>query len=71
MNILVRAPVEGDALGLAKTEHLVNMIVAGRVAMGGGWGREAHIEGGGGLGDVGPETRKGNNNRNVNKKYSS
>jgi len=50
---------QGEALGPAKTEHPVNMIVAGRAVMGGGWG------------DVGPETRKGNNNRNVNKKYSS
>jgi len=40
MNSLVRAPVEGEALGPAKTEHLVNVIVAGRVVMGGGWGGE-------------------------------
>jgi len=40
MNILVRAPVEGEALGLAKTEPPVNVIVGGRAAMGGGWGRE-------------------------------
>ena len=40
MNILVRAPVEGEALGPAKIEPLVNMIVGGRVVMGGGWGGE-------------------------------
>jgi len=45
MKSLVRAPVEGETLGPAKTEHLVNMIVRGRVVMGGGWGGEAHIEG--------------------------
>jgi len=37
---LVRAPVEGEALGPAKTEPPVNVIVGGRVVMGGGWGRE-------------------------------
>jgi len=52
MNSLVRAPVEGEALGPAKTEPPV--IVGGRAGMGGGWG--------GGLGDVGLETGKGNNN---------
>jgi len=38
MNSLVRAPVEGEALGPAKTEPPVNMIVivGGRVVMGGG-----------------------------------
>jgi len=36
MNILVRAPVEGEALGPAKTELPVNVIVGGRAAMGGG-----------------------------------
>jgi len=40
MNILVRAPVEGEALGPAKTEPPVNVIVGGRAAMGGGWGGE-------------------------------
>jgi len=40
MNILVRAPVEGEALGPAKTEPPVNMIVGGRAVMGGGWGGE-------------------------------
>jgi len=40
MNILVRAPVEGEALGLAKTEPPVNEIVRERVVMGGGWGGE-------------------------------
>jgi len=44
MNSLVRAPVEGEALGPAKTERLVNVIVGGRVVMGGGWGGEVHID---------------------------
>jgi len=38
MNILVRAPVEGEALGPAKTEPPVNVIVGGRAVMGRGWG---------------------------------
>jgi len=46
MNSLVRAPVEGEALDPAKTQPPVNVIVGGRVVMGGGgWGGEAHIEG--------------------------
>jgi len=45
MNSLVRAPVEGEALGPAKTEPQVNLIVGGTVVMGGGRGGEAHIEG--------------------------
>ena len=45
MNSLVRAPVEGEALGPAKTEFPVNLIVWGRVVMERGWGGEAHIEG--------------------------
>jgi len=40
MNSLVRAPVEGEALGPAKTEPPVNVIVGGRVVMGGGSGEE-------------------------------
>jgi len=40
MNSLVRAPVEGEALGPAKTEPPVNVIVGGREVMGGGWGGE-------------------------------
>jgi len=36
MNSLVRAPVEGEALGPAKTEAPVNVIVGGRAVMGGG-----------------------------------
>jgi len=40
MNSLVRAPVEGEALGPAKTEPPVNVIVGGRVVIGGGWGGE-------------------------------
>jgi len=37
MNSLVRAPMEGEALG---PEPPVNVIVGGRVVMGGGWGGE-------------------------------
>jgi len=40
MNSLVRAPVEGEALGLAKAGPLVNGILRGRAVMGGGWGGE-------------------------------
>jgi len=40
MNSLARAPMEGEALGTAKTETPVNMIVGGRAFMGGGWGGE-------------------------------
>jgi len=72
MNSLVRAPVEGEALSPAKTEPPVNMIVGGTAVMGedgeGNTHREGEREG---LGDVGLETGKGNNNQNVNKKYSS
>jgi len=50
MNILVRAPVEGEALVPAKTEPPVNVIVGGREVMGGGWGREhPYRRGGGGV----------------------
>jgi len=45
MNSLVRAPVEGEALGPANTEPPVNVIVWGKVVMGEGLGGEAHIEG--------------------------
>jgi len=40
MNILIRSPVEGEALGADKTEPPVNVIVGGRAAMGEGWGGE-------------------------------
>jgi len=40
MNSLVRAPVEGEALGPVKTEPPVNVTVGGRAVMGGGWGGE-------------------------------
>jgi len=36
MNIPLRAPVEGEAHGPAKTEPPVTVIVVGRVLMGGG-----------------------------------
>jgi len=32
--------VEGEALGPAKAEPPVNVILVGRAVMGGGWGRE-------------------------------
>jgi len=60
MNSLVRAPVEGEALGPAKVEPPVNMIVGERVVMGGGWGWETHVEGEGkGLGGCWPGNREG------------
>jgi len=40
MNRLVRAPVEGEALGPAKTEPPGKVIVGGGAVMGGGWGEE-------------------------------
>jgi len=40
MNILIRSPVEGEALGPAKTEPPVNRIVGRRVLIGGRWGGE-------------------------------
>jgi len=60
MNSLVRAPVEGEALGPANTQPPVNVIVGGSVVMGGGLGGEAHIEGEGeGLGGYWPRYWKG------------
>jgi len=59
MNILVRAPVEGEALGPAKTEPPVNVIVGGRVVMGGDEEGNAHTEGEGeGLGGCWPGNRQ-------------
>jgi len=50
MNSLVRAPVEGEALGPAKTEPPVNAIVGVRAVMGGGWeGEHPFGRGGGGV----------------------
>jgi len=40
--------VEGEALGPAKTEPPVNVIVGGRAVMGGGWGGEHQCRRGGG-----------------------
>jgi len=40
MNSLVRAPVEGEALGPAKAGPLVNGILMGRAVMGGRLGGE-------------------------------
>jgi len=48
MNSLVRAPVEGEALGPAKTEDLVNVIVGGRVVLGRGWEKNPYRSGGAG-----------------------
>jgi len=49
MNILVRAPVEGEALGPTKTEPPVNGIFGRRMVMVGGWGgKHPYIRGGGG-----------------------
>jgi len=45
MNSLVRAPVEGEALGPAKTEPPVNEIVVGRAVMGEDGEGNTHIEG--------------------------
>jgi len=45
MNSLVRAPVEGEALGPAKTEPPVNVIVGGRAAMGEDGEGKTHKEG--------------------------
>ena len=51
MNSLVRSPVEGEALGPAKTEPPVKVIVVGRVVMGEDGEGNTHIEGEGeGLG---------------------
>jgi len=48
MNSLARAPVEGEALGPAKTEPPVNVIVGGRAVMGedgeGNIPREGEVE---------------------------
>jgi len=50
MNSLVRASVEGEALGPAKTGPAVNGIVGGRAVMEGGWGGEhPHRREGGGV----------------------
>jgi len=63
MNSLARAPVEGEALDPVKTEPPVNRIIGGRAVMGEDEERNTHIEGEEeGLGDVGLETGKGNNN---------
>jgi len=72
MDSLVRAPFEGEALGPAKTEPPSERDCWGEGGSGRWMGRGSpyRMERGG-AGDVGPETGKGNNNRNVNKKYSS
>jgi len=50
MNSLVRAPVEGEALGPAKTGPTVNAILGGRAVMGAGLGGEhPYRRGGGGI----------------------
>jgi len=59
MNSLVRAPVEGEALGPAKTGLPVNVIVGG----GWYWGEDGegspYIRGGEGVGGFGPSNRQG------------
>jgi len=58
MNSLVRTPVEGEALGLAKTEPLVNVIVGGRAAMGEDGDGNTYREGeGDGLGGCWPRNQ--------------
>jgi len=50
MNSLVRAPVEGEALGSAKTGPPVNGILEWKVVMEGGWrGEHPYRRGGGGV----------------------
>jgi len=58
MNSLVRAPVEGEALGAAKTEPPVNVIVGGRAVMGEGWGGQHPYRMGGRLGGCWPGNRE-------------
>jgi len=49
MNSLVREPVEGEALGPAKIEPSVNVIVEVSAVMGGGWeGEHPYRRGAGG-----------------------
>jgi len=43
MNILVRAPVEGEALGPAKARTPVSRILEGRMVMGGRSGKGTPI----------------------------
>jgi len=61
MNSLVRAPVEGEAFGSAKTEPPVYVIVVGSMVMGGGWGGEHTYrrEGGGASGILAWKLGKG------------
>jgi len=60
MNILVRAPVEEEALGPAKTEAPVNMIVGGEGGNGGRMGRGSlYRRGGDGLGGYWPGNQEG------------
>jgi len=59
MNSLVRAPVEGEALGPAKIEPPVNVIVGARVVMGEDMEGNTHREGEGeGLGRCWPGNRE-------------
>jgi len=60
VNNLVRAPVEGEALGRAKTEPPVDVTVGWRVVMGGGWrGEHTYRRGGEGVGGCWPGNREG------------
>lgn len=59
MNSLVRAPVEGEALGSDKTESPVNMIVGGRAVMGEDGEENSHRKGEGeGLGGCWPRNQE-------------
>jgi len=48
MHSLVRAPVEGEVLGPAKTKPPVKVTVGGRVVMGVEWGGDHKYRKGGG-----------------------
>jgi len=65
MNSLVRAPVEGEALGPATTEHPGNVIVGGRAIMEGGWrGKHPYRRGvGGARGMLVQKPRKGKHSK--------
>jgi len=60
MNSLVRAPVEGEALGPAMTEPPVNVIIGGRAVTGEDGEGNTHIVGEGEwLGDLAQKPAKG------------
>jgi len=59
MNSLVRAPVEGEALGAPKTELAENVIVWGGVVYGERIGRRSLYRPGEGLGGCRPKNQEG------------